>query len=88
MKQSDLRCRVGDNARALREASGFTETVAAEKIGVDDRYLRRLEAGAFNLGLDSLAKVAAAYRVDPAVLLAPRKKPLPRNPPGRPSRKK
>ncbi len=85
---SDLLRRVGDNARELREAAGVTQAKAAEALGVDDRYLRRLESGAFNLGLDSLDRLAAFYGVDVQDLVKPRRRPLPKTPRGRPRRGK
>ncbi len=62
----------------------MTEAEAAERLGVDDRHLRRVEAGSFNLGLGTLLKLANVYEVDPSVLLRPRRRPLPKRPRGRP----
>lgn len=82
----DLQKRVGENVRALRERRHLTLAEAAELIGVDDRYLRRIEAGAFNLGLGSLVRIALTYEVDPHVLLRPRSGPPTKRRPGRPKR--
>jgi len=49
----------------------MTEAEVAEALGIDDRHLRRIEAGAFNLTLASLLKIAGLYSVDPQRLLRP-----------------
>jgi len=69
--QKELQVRVGENARRLRLAEGLTTAEAAERLRRDDRYLRRLEAGAFNVGLSTLRDLAICYGVDPSSLLKP-----------------
>ncbi|MHB1844750.1 MAG: helix-turn-helix domain-containing protein [Deltaproteobacteria bacterium] len=70
-----LRRRVGSNAKRLRLVAGKTTADAAVELGVDERYLRRLEAGTFNLGLSSIEKVAKVYARDPVELLRPLRSP-------------
>lgn len=62
----------------LRLVAGKTTAEAAEELDVDERYLRRLEAGTFNLGLSSIERVAKVYEKDPVDLLRPLRSPPPR----------
>lgn len=61
--------------RALRLRLRLTQEGLGERLGTDDRYVRRLEAGVFNLELDSLARIAKALNVDPAALFGPAMRP-------------
>lgn len=91
MSRSNLQRRVGENARRLRLKTNdpetgkpYTTAKAAEGLDVDDRYLRRLEAGEFNLGLSTIHKVATFYGVDAHILLKPLRSRLPPRRVGRP----
>jgi len=85
VKLQELCRRVGDNARELRESIGMTGFAAAAELDVDERYVRRVESGEYNLTLETLLKLSTVYRVDPSRLLRPRKQPLPKRLPGRPA---
>lgn len=63
--------------RAHREALGLTQHAAAERVGVRFNTLSDWERGRSDAGLRGLARLAAAYGVEPSALLAP--------PPGTPS---
>lgn len=54
---------LGDNLKRLREKQGFTQESLAERIGVDDRTLRRWEGGGITR-VDVIADVAAALALD------------------------
>lgn len=57
--------------RAHREALGLTQHAAAERVGVRFNTLSDWERGRSDPGLRGLARVAAAYGVDPCALLSP-----------------
>jgi hypothetical protein len=67
--EETLRKRVRVNVRRLRQAAGLTLKVAAERAELHWRHWQKLEAGEVNLTLMTLARVAWALRVEPAVLL-------------------
>ena len=54
---------LGAKVRALRVHAGMSQEFAAEKIGLSDRQLRRLELGETNVTLATLVAVAQAFRV-------------------------
>jgi len=55
----------------LRAARGWTVEAAAERIGVEPAYVRRIEAGTANASLAVLVSVAHAYGLALHELLAP-----------------
>jgi transcriptional regulator with XRE-family HTH domain len=57
--------------RELRTACGWTVEAAAERIGVEPAYVRRLEAGTANVSLAVLVSVAHAYGMLVHELLTP-----------------
>lgn len=63
------RRRLALNARAARERLGLTQERASEVIDCSVQALRRIEGAKAVVTLDFVAKIAAAYRVDPAELL-------------------
>jgi transcriptional regulator with XRE-family HTH domain len=56
---------VGRNLRAYRRHKGITQERAAELLGVDVRYLRRIETGQMNLQLQTIDHIARTLEVDP-----------------------
>ncbi len=59
------------NIRRLRIAAGSTQEALAEAVGVDLRYLQRLESGAVDAKLSLLDRFATAMGVDLGDLLQP-----------------
>jgi transcriptional regulator with XRE-family HTH domain len=52
------------NIRRLRTAAGWTQEQLAEAVGVDLRYLQRLESGVIDAKLSLLDRFASAFEVD------------------------
>jgi transcriptional regulator with XRE-family HTH domain len=67
----------------LREGLRYTVADLANRLGVSERYVQHVEAGAANLTIESLVKFAAALGVRVADLFAPPAKR--ERPPGRPA---
>jgi transcriptional regulator with XRE-family HTH domain len=65
-----VRRKLAANARRLREGAGLTLEEAAHRAGLHWRHWQKIESGEVNLTLASLARVADALRVEPALLLA------------------
>lgn len=72
--ENELRARLAVNVRALRTKTGMSAREAAERAEIPLRQWQRVEAGDVNATLKTLARVAYALRVDPAVLVAPAEK--------------
>jgi transcriptional regulator with XRE-family HTH domain len=70
------------NVRRLRAIAGSTQEALAERVGLDLRYLQRVEAGEVDAKLSLLDRFALAFGVRHAALLAPAR--LPRPTKGRP----
>jgi transcriptional regulator with XRE-family HTH domain len=64
----DIRRLVGSNVRRCREASGFSQEDLAARIGVDQGYVSRLEAGARNPTIVTVWHTAEALGVEPVEL--------------------
>jgi XRE family transcriptional regulator, aerobic/anaerobic benzoate catabolism transcriptional regulator len=62
---------LGQRARALRLARGWTLRDIAERSGMSARFLVQLEAGRGNISVRRLADVAKALDTTPAALLTP-----------------
>jgi XRE family transcriptional regulator, aerobic/anaerobic benzoate catabolism transcriptional regulator len=62
---------LGQRARALRLAGGWTLREIAERSGMSARFLVQLEAGRGNISVRRLAEVAKALDTTPAALLTP-----------------
>lgn len=77
---------VAANIRALRQRLSLTQEQLAELVGIDKKYLERLEGGTRSPSLATLVLLATALRVSPAKLLRPAKLPQPRR--GRPKKTK
>jgi transcriptional regulator with XRE-family HTH domain len=61
------------NVRRLRADARWTQEELAEAVGVDLRYLQRLESGAIDAKLSLLDRFAASLKVDLRELLVPAK---------------
>ena len=65
-------CRhLGLRLRELRKERNLTIEVAAEKAGLHDKLLQRLETGVANVTVATLVAVTRAYSVDIEELFAP-----------------
>lgn len=59
-----LRKRFGDRIKELRQASGLSQEVFADRCGLARSYMSRLERGQGNPSLDALEVLATALKVD------------------------
>ena len=66
----EARLRFADNLRAQRKRLGLTQERAAERVGFSLQYLQRIERRMVNVPLDTIARFAHAFDVDPTRLLA------------------
>jgi transcriptional regulator with XRE-family HTH domain len=68
-KASKARLRVGANIRRLRRLQGWSQEALAERIGMSEKEVGRIERGETNASVDLLAAVAAALGSDICDLL-------------------
>jgi transcriptional regulator with XRE-family HTH domain len=66
----DIRRLVGSNVRRLRLAAGLSQEELAARIGVEQGYVSRLEAGQKNPTIVTIWHMAVALQVPAAELLA------------------
>jgi transcriptional regulator with XRE-family HTH domain len=66
----DSRRRFGRAVRARRAALGISQEELALRIGADQAYVSRIEAGRMNVTLETAEAIAAALEADVAALLA------------------
>lgn len=64
-------CDVSRRIQETRQAAGLTQEQAAERLGITVRALAYIEAGAQNLTLRTMVRVAAVLGVRTADLLVP-----------------
>jgi transcriptional regulator with XRE-family HTH domain len=64
----DIRGLVGSNVRRCREAAGLSQEDLAARMGVDQAYVSRLEAGQRNPTIVTVWHVAKALGVEPSDL--------------------
>jgi DNA-binding XRE family transcriptional regulator len=81
---SKLAQHVGRRVAELRSALELTQAQLAETLGVSIRYLQSIEAGAENLTLETIAKLATILEAEPIAFFEPPATKKPR--PGRPKR--
>lgn len=67
--RKELRHRLASNIRAQRKRLGLSQENAAERVSFSLRYLQRIEREIVNMPLDTVARFAHAFRVDPSVLV-------------------
>jgi transcriptional regulator with XRE-family HTH domain len=56
----DNRLRIGQRIIDLRKEQGLSQNQLAQKAGIEQATISRLEKGAFSVGVDVLAKVLEA----------------------------
>jgi transcriptional regulator with XRE-family HTH domain len=66
----DLLVRLGDRIRKLRKARGWTQTVMAERVGIDRSFLADVERGKRNISILNLELVAKGFKVSLAQLFS------------------
>lgn len=59
-----LRLRVGQNVQRLRRSRAISQERFAELVGNTGKHIGQVERGEVNVGLDVLARIAAALSVD------------------------
>ena len=67
----DIKRRFGSAVRAHRVALGISQEELALRIGADQAYVSRIEAGAMNVTLETAQQLAAALETDISALFAP-----------------
>jgi len=67
----DLRARLASNLFALRRAAKLTQQQAADAADLDLRHYVKIEHGENNVTLKTIVKLANAFGVSTAALLAP-----------------
>jgi transcriptional regulator with XRE-family HTH domain len=70
---TELRRRFGANFREARQQAGLTQAQVAERIGGGRAYVGRVERGAHNITIETMAELARAVERDVADLLRPKK---------------
>jgi len=66
-----VRIKAGEALLRIREARGYTQTELAERSGIAQETLSKLESGRYKLGARRAQSLARALRVHPGVLLFP-----------------
>ena len=64
-----LKLIVADNVRGYREKSEWTQEKLAAKSGLNSEYLSRLEGGKKNPSVETIEKIAKAFKIEPSELL-------------------
>ena len=59
-KNNSERLRIGQRIAELRKERGLTQTQLAERCGLQQAHIARIEAGRYSVGLDTLAQIADA----------------------------
>jgi len=67
--KKELRQRFSVNIKAERYRLGLSQERAAELVGFSLQYLQRIERKIVNVPMDTIARFAFAYKVDPVQLL-------------------
>lgn len=68
--ETSIRLKFGKNLRALREKRGLTQEKLAELVGIDYKYIQKIEGkNPPNIKLETIEKLAKTLKVDPAKLL-------------------
>ena len=60
---------IGANVQRWRVRRGLTQDEFSEAVGLDVRFLRRVERGSVNLRFDTIVRLALALGVEPGALL-------------------
>ena len=59
-KNNSERLRIGQRIAELRKEQGMTQTQLAERCGLQQAHIARIETGRYSVGLDTLAQIATA----------------------------
>ena len=59
-KNNSERLRIGQRIAELRKEQNLTQTQLAERCGLQQAHIARIEAGRYSVGLDTLAQIADA----------------------------
>ena len=60
---------IAANVRQIRSKRGLTQEALAEAVGVDLRFIQKVESGKASVSLGTLVAIAEALAVKPGVLL-------------------
>ena len=60
IKDYEARKRIGERIRQLRKERGMSQTELAEKAGLVQPHIVRIEQGRYSVGLDTLQAIAKA----------------------------
>lgn len=60
---------IAANVRQIRSKRGLTQEALAEAVGVDLRFIQKVESGKASISLGTLVAIADALGVKPGVLL-------------------
>jgi transcriptional regulator with XRE-family HTH domain len=64
MEKSEQRKRIGGEIAELRIKQGLTQEQLAEKLGIKQQSVSRIELGLFSVGFDMLQKIAEVLNSD------------------------
>ena len=70
MGKDELLLRLGDRVRKLRKQHGWTQTIMAEKVGIDRTFLAEVETGRRNIAIFNLYLIAKSLNLSLAQLLS------------------
>ena len=62
-KNNSERLRIGQRIAKLRKEQNLTQTQLAERCGLQQAHIARIETGRYSVGLDTLAQIATALGV-------------------------
>ena len=68
-KKSAAAQALGAATRSLRRERGIAQETFAARAGLDRSYYGAIERGEFNITLDTLVKISAAFGVRPSTLV-------------------
>ena len=60
INKDDERLRIGRRIAEIRKESGATQAQLAERCGLQQAHIARIENGKFSVGIDTLAQIADA----------------------------
>ena len=60
INKDDERLRIGRRIAEIRKENGMTQAQLAERCGLQQAHIARIENGKFSVGLDTLAQIADA----------------------------
>jgi transcriptional regulator with XRE-family HTH domain len=69
LAKDPLAAKVASKVRAVRVARGMSQVELAERAGLSQAHVSRVESGAMDMPLSTLGAIALALGVEPASLL-------------------